>query len=65
MNRPELIRGERPTARPDTVSLVRPVTARTLRFAAWFVAARWRVDDVAWLFDLDAQELGEALARAA
>lgn len=38
------------------------IPASTLRFARWFADARWRIDSIAHLFDVDPRALAHALA---
>lgn len=40
---------------------LRPVTARVARYAAWFLAAEWELDEVAGLFNVGATALADAL----
>jgi len=40
---------------------LRPVTARVARYAAWFLAAEWDLDEVAGLFNVGATALADAL----
>jgi hypothetical protein len=44
---------------------IKPLTPEVLRFAGWFHVADWPADEIADLFDLDADELGRALGVAA
>ncbi len=44
------------------VEQLSPVRANVLRYCRWFLAARWSLEDVAGLFDLDPIHLAEALA---
>lgn len=41
---------------------LRPVTDRIIRFAAWFAAARWPVEEIAELFDVSPEQLEKVLA---
>lgn len=65
----------RPPARPRAIAApvaanpvrersrpFKPVTAKNLRFARWFVAADWPVDEVAQLFHVHPDALVDALA---
>lgn len=54
-----------PPAPPKSgVERVRPVTPAIARYAGWFAAARWPLDQVAWLFDVAEPDLAAALGRA-
>ena len=35
--------------------------APKIRYARWFLAAGWNLAEIAWLFDLDVEELGVAI----
>uniref|UniRef100_UPI0026EE5BA7 hypothetical protein n=1 Tax=Brevundimonas naejangsanensis TaxID=588932 RepID=UPI0026EE5BA7 len=43
------------------VRRLRPMTAKKLRFARWFVAAGWDVEEVADLFDVHDDAMADAL----
>jgi hypothetical protein len=45
-----------------TVERLRPLTPAVRRYAGWFLAAGWSVDDAAWLFDVSPLALEEACA---
>lgn len=44
------------------VEQLRAVRPGVLRYCRWFLAARWPLEEVAALFDLDPESLREALA---
>lgn len=50
----------KPAIRAKTVR-IGPVTPAKVRFARWFREARWHVDSIAALFDVDPEELSVAL----
>lgn len=58
--------GPKPPERPQAagVERLKPLTPTALRWARQFAAAHWPVATIAWLFDLDAEQLGEALEAA-
>lgn len=41
------------------VRRVKPMTSAIARWAGWFLAAGWRLDEVARLFDVEPQDLGD------
>ena len=43
-----------------TVKRLKPVTPAIARWAGWFLTARWPLETVADLFEVDAERLAEA-----
>jgi hypothetical protein len=50
---------------PPPTTALKPVTARVARWAWWFAAAGWAMDEVATLFDRDPEALTQAVEALA
>jgi len=46
----------------SALTRIRPVSPRVKRWAGWFVAAGWDLDEVAALFSVSAYDLRQVLA---